>query len=58
MVEITRQEQYASEIGLRHGLGVRHVPESDADRAKDRSVEFSCGDNVESLIRMHQKKQE
>ena len=36
---------------------VYHVPESDADRAKDRGVEFSCGDNVESLIRMHQKKE-
>jgi hypothetical protein len=36
---------------------VYHVPESDLDRTRDRAVEFSCGDNVESLIRMYQKKE-
>jgi hypothetical protein len=34
-----------------------HVPESDADRARDRAVEFTCGDKVESLIRMYQKRE-
>ena len=34
-----------------------HVPESDADRARDRAVEFTCGDKVESLIRMYRKKE-
>jgi uncharacterized protein (DUF427 family) len=56
MVEITGKSNMLqkSDFGT---VWVYHVPESDADRARDRGVEFSCGDNVESLIRMHQKKE-
>jgi hypothetical protein len=37
---------------------VYHMPELElVNRVKDRSVEFACGDNVESLIRMHRKKE-
>ena len=56
MVEITGKSNMLqkSDFGT---VWVFHVPESEMDRARDRAVEFSCGDNVESLIRMHQKKE-
>jgi hypothetical protein len=56
MVEITGKSNILqkSDFGT---VWVYHVPESDQDRAKDRGIEFSCGDNVESLIRKHQKKE-
>ena len=56
MVEITGKSNMLqkSDFGT---VWVYHVPESDADRARDRGVEFSCGDKVESLIRKHQKKE-
>jgi hypothetical protein len=56
MVEITGKSNMLqrSDFGT---VWVYHVPESEMDRARDRSVEFSCGDNVESLIRMHQEKE-
>jgi hypothetical protein len=56
MIEITGKSNMLqkSDFGT---VWVYHVPESDADRARDRGVEFSCGDKVESLIRMHQKKE-
>jgi hypothetical protein len=37
---------------------VYHVLESEQDRARDRAVEFSCADKVESLIHMYQKKED
>lgn len=56
LVEITGKSNMLqkSDFGT---VWVYHVPESEQDRARDRAVEFSCGDNVESLIRMHQKKE-
>ena len=56
MVEVTGKSNMLqkSDFGT---VCVYHVPESDADRARDRATEFSCGDHVESLIRMHQKKE-
>jgi hypothetical protein len=56
MVEITGKSNMLqkSDFGT---VWVYHVPESEMDRARDRSVEFSCGDKVESLIRMHQEKE-
>jgi hypothetical protein len=35
---------------------MRHVPEEPSNRARDRSFEFRCSDDVESLIRMYNKK--
>jgi hypothetical protein len=57
LVEITGKSNMLqkSDFGT---VWVYHVPESESDRARDRSVQFSCGDNVESLIRMYQKKEE
>jgi hypothetical protein len=56
MVEVTGKSNMLqkSDFGT---VWVYHVPESDADRARDRAVEFSCADKVESLIWMYQKKE-
>jgi hypothetical protein len=56
LVEITGKSNMLqkSDFGT---VWVYHVPESDADRARDRAVEFSCADKVEFLIHMYQKKE-
>jgi hypothetical protein len=56
MVEITGKSNMLqkSDFGT---VWVYHVPESELDRAKDRGVEFSCGDKVEFLIHMYHKKE-
>jgi hypothetical protein len=57
MVEITGKSNMLqkSDFGT---VWVYHIPESEmANRAKDRATEFSCADNVESLIWMYQKKE-
>ena len=56
LVEITRKSTMLQKSDF-STVWMYHVPESDADRARDRAVEFTCGDKVESLIRMYQKKE-
>jgi len=57
MVEVTGKSNMLqkSDFGT---VWVYHVLESEQDRARDRAVEFSCADKVESLIHMYQKKED